>query len=457
MTVIEDLANYIFQLKEIEMDAELEDAARNCLLDAIACGLYGSTLDEGKKIVRALSELGGGQGLPIWGLSNRLGIDSAALACSSFCHLREMDDVHYVILHPGSVVVPVAYFVGLSKKANLKDLLISIIGGIEAMVRIAKGMDYLNHRERGWHGTASCGSFGAAAAAGLILGLNSEQLADAISLAGSRTGGTWAFKKDGAMSKRLHPGLASRDGVLSAYLANHGIDGPRYVLEASDGGFYKATSDSWNLEDVNSNQFKNYAVEELEYKYYASCKSVHSPIEAAIDIYNFNKDIKIDDISEIDVEVNKSAVSMASEMYRKDSIISAQLSIQYGVAIGLMGMTGGAGDYDLSILMRDDIFELASKVKIIESPRFNELRKTQHLSGSTVTIIKTDGKTVSSTILSPKGSLNNPLDKGDLIDKFDYLTSKALGKEKTKLLADLILNGSLDTSIKEISQLVSKL
>ncbi|MGI6630292.1 MAG: MmgE/PrpD family protein [Bacillota bacterium] len=455
MSAVSDLAELLIDIKEQEMSEKVETASRLCLLDAIGAGLYGSTLDEGKKIVDAVCRLGNTAGVSVWGTPVSLSTDHAALVCGAFCHLRELDDVHYAILHPGAVCVPAAVAAAQREGKRLGDLLVAVAAGVEAMVRIAKGMDYMSHRSRGWHGTATCGSFGAAAAAGMILGLNKVQMTNALGLAGSRTGGTWAFKVDGSMSKRLHPGLAARDGILSAYLAAEGISGPSYILEASDGGLYQAMSDSWNVETVKEGNGGVWAVEEIEYKWYASCKSVHSPLEAAKNIYKANPDRKGKDVARVLVEVNHSSVEMAGKMYDKDSVVSAQLSIPYGVALGLLGKRGLAEDYTPSCLESDEVFTLAAKVKVIESPGFNKLRKVEHKSGATVNVIWCDGSQASATVTEPKGSLANPLQRDDLMEKFLYLSSVAIGREKTEILADKIINGPKELMTEELVRLMT--
>jgi 2-methylcitrate dehydratase PrpD len=377
--------------------------ARFCLLDTLGCGIQGSSTPEGARLVETLCELSGGD-IMIWGTDRRTGLDSAALACGTLCHLRELDDVHFAILHTGSVCVPAAIAVAQKRNASLGQILRALVYGVEAMTRISLGMDYLAHRERGWHGTATCGAFGAAAAASVLLGADEKTMADALGIAGSRTGGSWAFAADNAMTKRLHPGLAARDGVLSACLAHRSISGPHYVLEAEDGGFYRLYSDKWDLNQLDRPS-ERYAVEDVEYKWFASCKSVHSPITAALRIHRENPGRSPEDVREILVEANASALSMAGRMYEPGSVISAQLSIPHGVALGICGRSGQSQDYDPNLLMDPALFELAGKVKLVESREMNDLRKKEHKSGARVTVEWTDGHSASATVTTPRGPL----------------------------------------------------
>lgn len=87
------------------------------------------------------------------------------------------------------------------------------------------------------------------------------------------------------------------------------------------------------------------AIEEVEYKWFASCKSVHSPYTAAHEIFKRHGFTDAEKIRDVRAEVNQSAIEMAGGTYRRDSVVSAQISIPYGVALGLMGLEGKAADY----------------------------------------------------------------------------------------------------------------
>lgn len=454
MTAIGQMAAYLAAVRLEEVNEKVLSAVRYCLLDALGCGLLGSIMPEGHQIIAALADFNQEEGSPVWGIAYNLSPDNAAFVCGSFCHMRELDDVHYSIVHPGAVCVPASFAVAHHKQLTLADLLLAILCGIEAMVRIAKGINYLEHRQRGWHATATCGSFGAAAAAGKLLALDVEQMTNALGLAGSRTGGTWAFSADGAMSKRLHPGLAARDGVLSAYLAAVGVTGPSYILEAEDGGFYNATSAHWDINQVIKKGGDLWAIEEMEYKWYASCKSVHSPLEAARQIHDAHPHKKAEDITKVLLDVNHSSLAMAGKMYDPKSVISAQLSIPYGVALGLLGRTGGVEDYSSSCLEDPRVYGLAAKVQMQPSDELDRLRTKEHKSGAKITVFWQDGTMAQCEVDSPKGSLGQPLGGEDLKNKFITLASRALGKEQACQLKDIILKAPGCLPVREISKLL---
>ncbi len=447
-TGVERLAEMMERINARTLSSAEEESVRLCLLDTLGVGIYGSTQPEAGMFVKAAQRLGSGS-IPVWGSGEQLEAGAAALVCGSLCHLRELDDVHYAILHTGCVCVPAAIAAAQLERQTLGRLMQAVVCGVEIMARVSIGMDYMEHRERGWHGTGTCGAFGAAAAVGTLLGLNRVQMSSALGIAGSRTGGTWAFAMDGSMSKRLHPGLAARDGLMAAYLAQEDVTGPHYVLESEDGGFYRLFSPTWSIERTVE-PHDRLEIENVEYKWFASCKSVHSPITAALAIHRENPGRKPEDITQICAEVNYSALSMAGHDYQEDSVVSAQISIPYGIALGLLGRSGQGDDYTLEALGDPIVRRLADKVKVIESEEFNHLRETEHLSGARVTVNWKDGTQTAVVVKHPKGSIANPLTPEDVKRKFLSLTIPTLGEVKAEKLMQMVLDGAHDLPVTEI-------
>ena len=135
---VERLARYLHGVANLPENTA--EKVRICLLDTLGCGIYGASTPEGASILRTLCELNGGD-VVIWGTDRKAGVDGAVFACGALCHLRELDDVHFAILHTGTVCVPAAMAVGQKQNATLGQILRSIVCGVEAMVRISLGMD----------------------------------------------------------------------------------------------------------------------------------------------------------------------------------------------------------------------------------------------------------------------------------------------------------------------------
>ena len=455
-TATEALTEVLFAHIDSPRLGRAEEAIRLNLLDTLGCGLYGATQPEADRLLKAADAFspilpGSPQsGVRVWGTDKTYPADIAALLCGTLCHLRELDDVHYSVLHTGAVCAPAAVAVAIWEDRTLADLLRAFACGVEAMARISLGMDYANHRERGWHGTATCGAFGAAVATALLLDLDASQIVQALGLAGSRTGGTWAFAADGAMSKRLHPGLAAQSGMIGAYLAAQGVTGPRYILEHTDGGFYPTMSKSWSIENLLDTT-EGLAIERMDYKPYAACKSVHASLEASIELAGRMAGRTPADIREVLVETSASSLRMAGQMYDPALVMSAQLSIPYGVALGLTGRTGDATDYAPSVIGDESLHRLAGKVVMRESEECNKLRRELHKTTARVTVRFEDGSELSAWVTDPLGTSGHPLGREGLVAKFRKLAGCALPAEKVSILENQVLNGPGELRVRDLS------
>jgi len=447
------LAALLTELRARGLTAVEQGAARLCLLDSLACIVYGASMEEAPRFAAAVSAMSGAGPFAVPGLAPRFDVENAALIGGAFAHLRELDDVHYAIVHSGSVCVPVVVSLAQKLGSALGDVLTALAVGVEAMVRVSKAMDFLDHRQRGWHGTATCGAFGAAAAAASLLKLDAEGMANAMGIAGSRTGGSWAFAADGALTKRLHPGLAARDGIVAAYFAAEGVRGPHFVLEAGDGGFLPMTSASFDLSQLDCAAPK-LAIEEIEYKWFASCKSVHSPVTAATEIFKQRPVSDAAEVADIAVEVNQSALSMAGRNYDADSVVSAQLSIPYGVALGLSGRTGRAADYMPDVLKTPVLRALADKTRVYRTDEFDEIREREHKSACRVTVTWTDGQTLSCKVTEPKGAFANPLTRDDIVFKATELIDWALGTGRAAAVIDAVTTAPAETAFASLLPLI---
>ena len=197
-----------------------------------------SRTPEQKAALAACQSLDGGAGkVALWGTGLKGTPRSAAIFNGIMSHVLELDDF-LGIDHTGAVVLPALF--AIAEHENDFDevrFLEAMILGYEIGRRMLDaGGGYSKHNSTGWHTTGTLGAYAAAVATSKYLGLAQAQMVSAIGLSGSVAGGTWAFSRDGSMSKRFNPGNAAQNGITAAYLAREGFTGPRYVMEAEWAG-----------------------------------------------------------------------------------------------------------------------------------------------------------------------------------------------------------------------------
>ena len=238
------LADFIVGVRAGGVPASVRAVLQDAVIDAVGCGLFGLTQPACRIVQSYALEQGGPPEATLWASGGaKVSAGHVALAAGTAIHGFDFDDHHRAKIHPGAAVLPVVLALGEREGIDGPTFLAALAAGYEAMIRVSLAANPNAARMRGWHLTGTTGTFGAAAAAAVILGFDALTTASALGLAGTQSAGLWAFNSDGAMSKRLHPGRAAESGVLSAALAGRGFQGPRYILEAEDGGFLAAMSE----------------------------------------------------------------------------------------------------------------------------------------------------------------------------------------------------------------------
>jgi 2-methylcitrate dehydratase PrpD len=233
------LAAYAAQLTYADLPAAAVHNAKLCLVDAVACAIFGAGFPWSRAVIDLIATSGATGACAVPGFDHRLDPRQAALAFGTFAHAFELDYLRKpgAGAHPGATVALPAFAMAQAGGCGGRDVIIAIVAGCETSFRI--GAATLHTPElAGFHAPGMVGPFGSAVASGRVLGLTPAQLAAAIGIAGSCTGGLLAFAAShdaGGMVKRLHLGRAAESGVLAAQLAARGYEGPHTVLDGKFG------------------------------------------------------------------------------------------------------------------------------------------------------------------------------------------------------------------------------
>src|SRR6185436_12630985 len=217
--------------------AAARERAAVAFKDTIGVALAGSG-EPAARIAQALASEEGTGTCRILGTALASSPGFAALANGVSAHSLDYDDMCFVSLaHPSCALVPAALAVGELTHAPVSTLLDAYVVGFELECRLGNVMNPRHYHERGWHCTSSIGTLGAAATTARVLGLDAGATQHALGIAASSACGV--KENIGSMVKPLHAGLAARNGVTAARLAQRGftasagaIDGPQGYLTA---------------------------------------------------------------------------------------------------------------------------------------------------------------------------------------------------------------------------------
>jgi 2-methylcitrate dehydratase PrpD len=220
-----------------DIPADVVALAKIHFLDQLGVGLLAATLPRNRPLAALASLFGTGGDSTALGGAAPVTAAAAALRNGTLMHSLEYDGTHTAsITHAGSVVAPVALAVCEEMGGSGADLLRAFVVGWEMFVRLGFAAPG-SFSKRGFQFTAAGGPFAGALTAGLLLGLDREQMTSALGIAGSEASGVMEFVHEGATVKALHAGWPAHAGLLAARLAEGGMTGPSSILEGAD-GFY---------------------------------------------------------------------------------------------------------------------------------------------------------------------------------------------------------------------------
>lgn len=430
------LAEYAASVKVDHLPKEVRTAAHDCIIDTVGSAIGGLDYEEVPEVLRAFIGLSGhfkDEDCPasVWGTNQKTSVFQAALLNGITGHALELDDVHTGSKsHVGTIVLPACWAVAEATGAPGSRVLEGVVAGYEVMARIGMGFGVSDHRMRGWHATGTAGTFGAAAAAGRVLGLDAERMLSALGMAGTQSSGVWAFLADGATSKKLHTGRAAENGVVAAFLAKAGMTGPAHILDAADGGLYRAMSGAYDLSAVATNLGETYEITKIDRKPYSCCRSMHAALDAILSARG-EKNVHPEEIERISIRSYEVGVKQCGVIFYPANASEAKFSMRFGVAVAYLD--GRAGRQQFSQERIDDpaVRELASRIDY-EADETYTSRYPKNW-GCSLVVHYRDGTIIERRVADASGSVATPLVGENLDRKFVELASPFL-KDRSALV-----------------------
>ena len=412
--------------------------AKQCLLDWIGVALAGRDEPLVRILLEELAPRDEPGGVTILGHGRRARIDDAVLINGSMGHALDFDDVIMPMGHPTAPVAPVVLALAEQRGASGAEALIAFIAGVETECRVSRLMGP-SHYAKGWHSTATTGTFGAAAAAARLLGVTGEALSHAFGIAGTQAAGLKSVF--GTMSKPLHAGKAAQNGLLAARLAARGFTSDTDVL-GSKQGFADTQSTTVDAMAGLAPRDAPWVVEAL-YKYHAACYLTHDAIEAANQL-RIEERLTPEMIEAVSVKVPAGHLSVC-DIQAPRSGLECKFSLRMTTALALAGEdTFQEALFCDETARRADLVALRDRVSI---------DPTQVGRGSVVTVTLRDGRAISrqGDVSQPNRDLVAQQDR--LERKFRHLTTRALGAERADAVIDLCRHLESQPDMKRLAAL----
>lgn len=450
-----ELANFVAGLRYEDLAPEVSTYAETLLIDVVGAGLYGASTAAGRIALEVASHEAGEGSAPVWGQGVTRPTRAAAFVNGVQAHAFELDDYHPGgKLHASAVVGPAALAVAAGQPVSGRDLLVAFVAGHEAMVRASLAANAGAARERGWHVTGLVGPFGAAAAAGHLLGLSGDSLANAFGIAASCAGGLFAFSAQGAMTKAFHAGHAATEGVLAAQLAAAGFTGPTDVFEASD-GFLRAVSDRSEAGLLTKGLGDRFEIMNTAIKPYSCCGSIHSSIDAALHLVE-RYELQPDDIEEITAYNAAVVRQQCGFEFRGDGgPLEAQMSTQYCLAVAVADRAVSLPQFRAPRLEDPQVRELAGRVRCEVDPELDAgYAAAISEKPARVSIMTKDGRSLERFVPGARGSTAAPFERNEAVEKFDQTLDGIIDGASRQRILDALGHLPSSTTLDALNEAI---
>ena len=380
--------------------------------------------DTARQIISLATEWGGNPTATALGIAERLPAPSAALVNGTLAHALDFDDTHVPsISHPSASAVAAALAAAEDVHASGRDLLVGIAIGNEITLRLGNAaydprIGNSVFFERGLHATSIAGALGSAAAAAVVMGLNSAQVAHAIGIAAS-----------------MHCGWAAHAGVVAAQAARAGMTGPPTVLEGRFGFFQAYCGDTYDEQALLGDLGTVWQYGDCFVKPYPTNVFTHTGIDAAIALRA--KGITPEEIESVEIGVPGPGMRTISQpreaKIRPESGYHAQFSGPFTFALALRGGSGLGVYLDdfTNEAVADPINQaVAERVTHVADPVCESLYPMQF--ASIVRVRLKDGRELVEEVLANRGTSGRPLSDAEIETKF-RLNARVLGDQADEL------------------------
>lgn len=451
MNETRQLVNFAVKTKFENLPREVVEHAKVYVLDNIACGMVGSVQPWSNMVASMIREAGGTEECTVFGQKWRANLSGAALVNGTMIGGFETDHGSAPASgHPSGSVFPAAMAVAEREHKDGKSFIAAMVLGYEALCRIGEAATRAVEDVRGYHGPGTNGQFGAAVAAGKLLGFDEAKLLNAMGIAGTHSAGLLEFVWEGAMTKRIHLGRGAQMGLESALLAGKGFTGPSTILEGKY-GFFNVFSPSPQPQRLLENIGKVWLEKDLQIKPYA-CHGTHQSIVQGLCEFKARHPIHAKDIRRVVVAGSDFMVHKHEDCEPK-SVMGAQYSMVFGVAIALTKDIANPYVYSEETLWDKEVRELAKRVEAVVDPRFAEFHENNP--HAEVTIELANARHVIK-IAGFKGLPTTPFNFDDACHKLRTYAAPIIAKTRIEEIIDKTRHIENLADMAELARLMGK-
>jgi 2-methylcitrate dehydratase PrpD len=426
--VVERFAQFAQDFRAQPIPPQALHHAKRAVIDWYAALLPGAVAAPATLLEQALREdldRGGAR----LALGRKATARTAALINATAAHTMEVDDIYRdAIYHPGAPTIAAALAVAQECGASGEAFLRGVIVGYEVSTRIGAAMGRAHYRY--WHNTGTIGSFGAAAAAAAIYGLDAKRFAHALATVTTFAAGLQqAFRMD-SMSKPLHAGHAAHSGLLAALAAREGVIGSLDVIEG-EAGFGRAMSNGPDWDKALATLGADFHITRMTFKNHACCGHTFAAIDGALELQR-RLAVSAADIAHLGVGTYRPALEVAGYEHPATPA-EARFSLKYVVATALTHGSVRLAAFEPARLADPATLALMGKIQLSVDAELDASFPGQR--AARIVIEARDGRRGEYLQPTRKGDPDLPLSDAELEEKFLELAAPVQGDAAARALA----------------------
>ena len=425
MGITRTLAEYIVAARLRDAPQTVQHEAVRSMFNWIGCAIGGCRHEAVERAVSALQPFAGSGNATLLGRGRCSDALSAALVNGISGHVLDFDDAQprNTNINPSCSVAPAALALGEHLQASGAAVLHAFLLGLEVECRIANAV-YAQGSTR-WFANATAGVFGAAAAAGKLLGLDVRQMTWALGIAATQSSGLRI--SFGTMCKPLDVARAARNGATAALLARSGFTSSEEAIEAPRGFaqvFWPGSDPSPIVENLGGAYEVSYNI----YKPYACGIVLHAPIDACIQVGNENR-VDPARVARVELTVNPAVVDITGDP-APVSGLQSKFSVFHAAAVALVDGAAGEPQFSDERVRAPLVLQVRARIGATKDASLAR-------DAARVRVVMDDGRVHEKFVEHALGSLGNPLTDAQLEEKFRGLAGCFLTPDGTTALMRL--------------------
>ena len=401
--VTQNLARFVVAARWDDIPDAVRHAAKRALLNVFAVALAGCRAGPVEIALQSLAEFSERRQATVIGRSERMDSLSATFLNAASANAFDFDDTHVpTVIHPTAPVAPALFALAERRPVSGAELLLAFILGVELACRIGRAISP-GHYTKGWHITATCGVFGAAAGAGTLLGLDERRMIWALGNAATQSSGLCECL--GWPAKSIGVGNAARNGLWSALLAEKGFEGPPEPI-AGVQGFLNAMAEPPDWAALTDGLGETWELAQNAIKPYPCGFVIHPFLDVVLDWRRRHPDDAIERV------VLRGNPLLSDRTDRPDISTGAesQVSVQHAVAAALVLGQAGLAQFTDACARDPAVVAMRRRIAVVRDPAIATI-------AAQVELCTADGRTHRLSTPAARGSPANPMSDGDVEEK----------------------------------------